>query len=92
MVLHTKSFGLQILNLSPTIQIENSYNGQIYLSKQCLEANTEVVTCKSESLNVLVPEDMEAENPDFKELPVPEQLKSTYKDGKLVTVALSHVG
>ena len=51
----------------------------------------QVVTAKSSEMNlVLVAADPSVE--DVVEQPVPEQFISTFKDGKLVTVAASHGG
>ena len=64
-------------------------SGEIYLSKECL--GVEILSAKSTSLNVLVPE-TDAEDSDFKEVPVPEQFKTTIVDGKLTTVTVEHAG
>ncbi|CAO3653131.1 unnamed protein product [Cunninghamella echinulata] len=87
-IVNCKSFGLQILHVTPTIAIDKSDGGQIYLSKECL--GVEILTAKSSSLNIMVPENSEAENSDFNEIPVPEQIKTTIVDGKLVTTMVEH--
>ncbi|CAO3663185.1 unnamed protein product [Umbelopsis ramanniana] len=88
-LVNCKSFGVQIFNVTPTIVIDKCDGGQLYLSKNCLDV--EILTAKTSAVNILVPENA-AEDAEFVELPVPEQLKSTIVDGKVVTVAVEHAG
>lgn len=83
------SFALQITGAAPTIQVDSTDSGQVYLSKACL--NTEIVTAKCSSLNISIPVEGEEEG-IFKEQPVPEMLKTVIKDGKLVTTVVEHAG
>ncbi|CAO3650261.1 unnamed protein product [Cunninghamella blakesleeana] len=89
-LVNCKSFGLQIFHVTPTIAIDKCDGGQVYLSKDCL--NVEILTAKSSSLNILVPENPDAEDSEFNELPVPEQIKTTIADGKLITTMVEHTG
>ncbi|SAL97392.1 hypothetical protein [Absidia glauca] len=89
-IVNCRSFGLQIFHVTPTIAVDKSDSGEIYLSKECL--GVEILSAKSSSLNILMPENPEAEDSDFKEVPVPEQLKTTIVDGKLVTSTVEHTG
>ncbi|KAI8370673.1 adenylate cyclase associated N terminal-domain-containing protein [Radiomyces spectabilis] len=89
-LVNCKSFGLQVFNFTPTIAVDKCDGGEIYLSKECLDV--EILSAKSTSLNVLIPEDVDDETSDFKEVPVPEQFKTTIVDGKLVTVTVEHAG
>ncbi|KAI8060944.1 adenylate cyclase associated N terminal-domain-containing protein [Gongronella butleri] len=88
-IVNCKSFGLQVFHVTPTIAIDKCDSGQVYLSKECM--GVEILSAKSSSLNILVP-DLQADDGDFKELPVPEQLKTTIVDGKLVTTTVEHTG
>ncbi|KAI9263262.1 adenylate cyclase associated N terminal-domain-containing protein [Phascolomyces articulosus] len=89
-LVNCRSFGVQIFHVTPTIAIDKCDSGSVYLSKECLDV--EILSAKSTSVNILVPEEVEGET-DFKELPVPEQLKTTIgPDGKLVTVCVEHAG
>ncbi|KAG2182162.1 hypothetical protein INT43_007089 [Umbelopsis isabellina] len=88
-LVNCKSFGLQIFNVTPTIVIDKCDGGQLYLSKTCLDV--EVLTAKTSAVNILVPEN-DNEDAEFTELPVPEQLKSTIVNGKVVTTAVEHAG
>ncbi|OWZ49820.1 adenylyl cyclase-associated protein [Cryptococcus neoformans c45] len=82
------SFEVQIIGSIPTIQIDTTDSGQVYLSKDCMEV-VEIVTSKSSSINISVPT---GEDGDFVERPVPEQMKSRIIDGKLVTEIVEHSG
>ncbi|CAE6404544.1 unnamed protein product [Rhizoctonia solani] len=83
------SFTVQITGLAPTIQIDNSDSGQIYLSKQCL--GVEIITAKCSAINVSIPEEGEEEGV-FVEKAVPEMLRTTVQNGKLVTNIVEHSG
>ncbi|KDQ59424.1 hypothetical protein JAAARDRAFT_32984 [Jaapia argillacea MUCL 33604] len=83
------SFAIQITGSAPTIQLDNTDSGQIYLSKECL--GVEITTAKCSSINVSLPVEGEEEGV-FGEHPIPEMLKTTVKDGKLVTAIVEHVG
>ncbi|CAE6421478.1 unnamed protein product [Rhizoctonia solani] len=83
------SFTVQITGLAPTIQIDNSDSGQIYLSKECL--GVEILTAKCSAINVSIPEEGEEEGV-FVEKAVPEMLRTTVQNGKLVTNIVEHSG
>lgn len=82
------SFEVQIIGSIPTIQIDTTDSGQVYLSKECMQV-IEIITSKCSSINISVPT---AEGGDFVERPVPEQMKSRVVDGKLVTEIIEHAG
>jgi len=71
----------------PSITIDKCSGVQIYLSKDSL--HTEVVTSKSDQMNVLIPGAKEGD--DLIELPVPEQYKTLVKGKRLVTETMEHV-
>lgn len=75
-----KSMQLQVLGYLPTISIEKTDGCQVYLSAESLACD--IVTAKSSEMNVLVPG---GEDGDFTEMPVPEQFKTVWQNGKLVT-------
>lgn len=84
------SFELQITGNAPTIQLDTTDAGQIFLSKACLET-VEIVTAKCSSINVSLPVEGEEEGV-FEEKPVPEMLRTVVKNGKLVTTVVEHSG
>lgn len=88
-VTNSPSFALQITGSAPTVQLDSTDSGQIYLSKDCL--NTEITTAKCSSINVSLPVEGE-EDGIFEEKPVPEMLLTKIQGGKLVTTVMEHVG
>lgn len=83
------SFTVQILGRVPTIMIDATDGGQVFLSKDSLDV--EIVTAKTSALNVSLPVPGE-EQGIFEEKAVPEQLKTVVQNGKLVTTVLEHSG
>lgn len=68
--------------------IDATDGGQIYLSRESLDV--EIVTAKTSALNVSLPNG--DEEGVFVERAIPEQLKTTVVNGKLVTGVLEHAG
>ena len=81
-------FEVQITGTVPTIQIDNTDGGQVYLSEACMGV-VEVITSKTSGLNISVPT---GEGGDWEERAVPEQMKSVVRGGKLVTEIVEHAG
>jgi len=79
-----KSIQIQAIGKVPTISIDKTHGGQIYLSKECLD--TEIVSSTSSELNVSIPQ----ANDEMTETAVPEQFKSSVKNGKLYTEHVVH--
>lgn len=88
-ITRSPSFALQITGNSPTIQLDSTDSGQIYLSKVCL-STVEILTAKCSSINVSIPEG--EEEGLFVERAVPEMLRTVVKDGNLVTNIVEHSG
>ncbi|KAI0303480.1 cyclase-associated protein [Multifurca ochricompacta] len=86
---NSPSFTLQITGSAPTIQLDSTDSGQIFLSKDCL--GVEITTAKCSSINISLPVEGE-EDGIFEEKPVPEMLLTKIKDGKLITTVVEHVG
>jgi adenylyl cyclase-associated protein len=82
------SFEVQINGTIPTIQIDTTDSGSVYLSKECMEM-VEIITSKTSSINISVPT---GEGGDFEERPVPEQMRSRVVNGKLITEIVEHSG
>lgn len=83
------SFALQITGSAPTIQLDSTDSGQIYLSKDCL--GVELVTAKCSSINVSLPVEGEEEGV-FEEKPIPEMLRTVIVNGVLTTSVVEHTG
>jgi len=88
-ITNSPSFALQITGSAPTIQVDSTDSGQIYLSKDCL--GVELTTAKCSSINVSLPVEGEEEGV-FAEQAVPEMLKTVVKDGNLLTTVVEHIG
>jgi len=86
-VVNCRSVEVQVTGKVPSFAIDKTSGAQIYLSKGALD--TEIVTSKSSEMNVLIPGSSADE--DLVEIAIPEQYKSTVKDGKLVTEIVTHV-
>lgn len=82
------SFTVQVLGKCPTVMVDATDGGQIYLSRESLDV--EIVTAKTSALNVSLPSGQE--EGEFVERALPEQLKSVVVNGKLVTNVLEHTG
>ncbi|KAF1912994.1 adenylate cyclase associated N terminal-domain-containing protein [Ampelomyces quisqualis] len=84
-VIKCPNFAIQVLGTLPTILLDQVDGAIVYLSKESL--NTEVFTSKCSSININVPTE-----DDFVENPVPEQMRSYVKDGKVVSEIVEHAG
>jgi adenylyl cyclase-associated protein len=82
------SFEVQITGTVPTVQVDTTDSGQVYLSKECMEI-VEIITSKTSSINISVPTGDEG---DFRENALPEQIKSVFKGGKVVSEIVEHAG
>jgi len=86
-VVNSKSIEVQVTGKVPSFAIDKTAGCQIYLSKDALD--TEIVTSKSSEMNVLLPTSDPEQ--DLVEIAIPEQYKTTVKNGKLVTEIVQHV-
>ncbi|KAH7107393.1 adenylate cyclase associated C terminal-domain-containing protein [Auriculariales sp. MPI-PUGE-AT-0066] len=90
-VTRSPSFALQITGSAPTLQIDTTDSGQVYLSKACVAQNIEILTAKCSSINISLPEEGE-EDGVFVERAVPEMLRTTIVGGQLKTEIVEHSG
>ncbi|KAF2089689.1 adenylyl cyclase-associated protein-like protein [Saccharata proteae CBS 121410] len=87
-VIKCPNFALQVLGTLPTVLLDQVDGAAVYLSKDSL--NTEIFTSKCTSINInLPPADEEG---DYTESPLPEQFKTSIKDGKLISEIVEHAG
>jgi adenylyl cyclase-associated protein len=86
-VIKSANFALQVLGTLPTVLMDSVDGAQIYLSKESM--NTEVIYSKCASINLNL---IESEDGDYKEVPLPEQLRTYIKDGKVVSEIVEHAG
>jgi len=88
-ITNSGSFALQVTGIAPTIQVDATDSGQIFLSKSCL--GVEIITAKCSAINVSLPVEGE-EDGIFAEKPIPEVFRTVVHNGKLVTNILEHNG
>lgn len=76
---------VQITGNAPTAIVDKTEGLQLFLSEESM--GIEVFSAKSSGLNLL-----HSVNGEYMEKSVPEQLKSSFVNGKLVSVAVEHKG
>lgn len=77
------------MGTAPTIQVDATDSGQIFLSKLCL--GVEIITAKCSAINVSLPVEGEEEG-IFTEKPIPEMFRTVVHHGKLVTNVFEYSG
>lgn len=88
-VIKSPKFALQIDGIVPTLLFDQVDGATVYLSQQSL--GTEVFSSKSTAVNIMLPP-KEGTDEDTKECPIPEQIKTYIKDGKVVSEIVEHAG
>lgn len=90
-VTNSPSFALQVTGTCPTIQVDKTDSGQIYLGKECIDV--EIFTAKCSAINVSLPDpDAGGEEGVFIERAVPEMLRTVIKGKQLLTNIVEHSG
>lgn len=84
-VIKCPKFALQVVGTLPTLLLDQVDGATVYLSKD--SQNTEILSSKSSSVNINLPTE-----DDYVENPVPEQIRTYIKDGKLVSEIVEHAG
>ncbi|KKY21464.1 putative adenylyl cyclase-associated protein [Phaeomoniella chlamydospora] len=88
-VIKSPKFQVQVDGVLPTVLLDQVDGAQIYLSPKSL--GTEVFTSKCSSVNIVLPPSDDNDGDD-KECPVPEQIRTVVKDGKVVSEIVEHAG
>lgn len=89
-VIKASKFAIQVDGVLPTIMLDQVDGGQIYLGEKSIEAPPEIFTSKCSAINIVTPPKNDED--DSKETAVPEQLRSYFKNGKLITEVVEHAG
>ncbi|KAA8912930.1 hypothetical protein TRICI_003312 [Trichomonascus ciferrii] len=87
-VIKCSSFGIQVTGALPTLSIDQSHEGQVYLSKQSLDV--EIYTAQTSGLNINLPKN--EEQGDYSEVPLPEQIVHKITNGKITSEIVEHEG
>lgn len=86
-VVNTTGFKIQY-NKVPAITIDKCSNGQLYVSANGMD--TDIITSKSDAINVVLPAKKEGDDPI--EANIPEQFLTKIKDYQLHTDSVKHTG
>ena len=89
-VIKCPKFALQVDGVLPTILLDQIDGAQIYLQEASMRSPPEIFTSKCSSINIVTPP--KSDDDDSKETPLPEQLRSYFKNGHLVTEVVEHAG
>ncbi|MCJ1403769.1 hypothetical protein MMC11_006992 [Xylographa trunciseda] len=87
-VIKTPRFEMQVLGTLPTIMLDQVDGASIYLSRESI--GTEVFTSKCTAVNINVPG--RTEEDDYKECPLPEQIKSVIRNGAVISEIVEYAG
>ncbi|KAK5112374.1 hypothetical protein LTR62_004337 [Meristemomyces frigidus] len=92
-VIKSSSVAVQITGKVPTILLDSVDGAQIYLSSGGVEG-TEVLCSKCSGVNVVLPPAAveEGGEEDGREVPVPEQIRTVVRGGKLVSEIVEYAG
>ena len=89
-IIKCKKFGLQVTGALPTLSIDQSTEGQVYLSKE--STGVEIYTAQTSALNINVAKG-DTDNGEYQELAIPEQMVHKIgTDGKIVSSIVEHDG
>ncbi|KAK1092273.1 suppressor of rasval19 [Friedmanniomyces endolithicus] len=89
-VIKSPNFAVQITGKVPTVLLDQVDGGSIYLGRESL--GTEVFTSKCSSVNVVLPPLESEEEGDSREVPLPEQMRTVVRGGRLVSEIVEHAG
>lgn len=89
-VIKSSKFAVQVDGALPTILMDQVDGAQIYLQETSMKSPPEIITSKCSAINVVTPPTNDRD--DSKETALPEQLRSYFKNGKLVTEVVEHAG
>ncbi|KAK5138455.1 hypothetical protein LTR08_000041 [Meristemomyces frigidus] len=90
-VIKSPNFAIQVTGSVPTILMDQVDGATVYLGGQSLD--TEVFTSKCSGINVVLPPpEGQGEEEDSKEVPIPEQIRTFVKGGRLVSEIVEHAG
>lgn len=87
-VIKSPNFAVQVTGSLPTIMLDQVDGASIYLGAESL--GTEIFTSKCSSVNIILPP--KSDDADSTEHPLPEQIRSVIKNGKVVNEIVEHAG
>jgi len=85
-IINSKSIQGQVFDLCPTLTVDGSSGVTFYVSSESRSAGFQVVSSRTDSMNILMPGEE-----SFEEIPIPEQFKTTFdQNNKSTTVPVEH--
>ena len=87
-VVKCPNFALQVLGSLPTVLLDQVDGAAIYLGKDSFD--TEIYTSKCTSVNINLPPMQEDD--DYRECPLPEQIRTYIRNGQLLSEIVEHAG
>ncbi|EPQ66806.1 cyclase-associated protein [Blumeria graminis f. sp. tritici 96224] len=88
-IIKSSSFAMQVLGTLPTILMDSVDGAQVYLGKDSL--GTEIFSSKSTGINLNIL-DASKDDDDYKEIPLPEQIRTWIDGGKVLNEIVEHAG
>jgi len=88
-VIKCPDFALQVLGALPTVLLDQVDGAQVYLGAESL--GTELFTSKCSGVNLILPP-VGGQQEDSTECPVPEQIRSFVRGGRVVSEIVEHKG
>ncbi len=94
-VIKSPNVAIQVLGSLPTILLDQVDGATVYLGRNSLA--TEVFTSKCTGVNINIPgangdEESSDDEPDFVEVALPEQIRSSIRGGRVVSEIVEHAG
>ncbi|KAJ1908644.1 suppressor of rasval19 [Tieghemiomyces parasiticus] len=89
-IVNSASLQFQITGRCPALLLDKVDGALVFLGSECHDI--EITTSKTSEINISMKGEGAGDDEDYKEHPVPEQLRTVVKNGRLVTVPVEHVG
>ncbi|KAI9760306.1 MAG: hypothetical protein M1835_000192 [Candelina submexicana] len=89
-VIKSPNFALQVIGTLPTIMLDQVDGATVYLSRESL--GCEIFTSKCTSVNINLPPEGTAGEDDYRECPLPEQVRSIIRGGRVISEIVEHAG
>lgn len=90
-IISSANVAVQVTGTVPTLLLDQVDGASLYLSKETLDT-TEILTSKCAGINIVLPPESDAADADSTECPLPEQIRSTIKGGKVISEIVEHAG
>ncbi|KAI9718593.1 MAG: hypothetical protein M1812_004044 [Candelaria pacifica] len=89
-VIKSPNFALQVIGALPTVMLDQVDGATVYLSRDSL--GCEIFTSRCTSVNINLPPEGAVGDEDYRECPLPEQIRSIIRGGRLISEIVEHAG